>query len=48
MVSAAFFLGYNRRKFRRKNPDWQQFDEVLKTKEIELQPLSTNNEQKDQ
>lgn len=43
MVAAICFLGYNRKKFNRKNPDWERFDQMLKEKlEVEMQPLGNN------
>jgi hypothetical protein len=40
MIAAICFLGYNKKKFSKKNPDWERFDQMLKEKlEIEMQPL---------
>lgn len=32
MITAICFLGYNKRKFNKKNPGWEKFDELLKEK----------------
>lgn len=33
-VFAICFLGYNQRKFSKRNPDWERFDKVLHKKMI--------------
>lgn len=30
MIAALCFLGYNRNKFNKRNPDWERFDQMLK------------------
>jgi hypothetical protein len=32
---ALLFLGYNRKKFYKKNPDWDQFKKVIKVSEAD-------------
>lgn len=41
-IGIIFFLGYNRNKFNKRNPDWERFDSVLHDKMIiEMQPTKS-------